>query len=709
MAFHYEKDTGDLVYDGWEKGIAPSPHSGVGNLQAVNISTEEGEVMCSYARTLQSQPGTSAASRTINFLDSSHLSTSFTLTNGVWINISASSISGLSTGNYYIQNSNGTSSGAASTFQISSYYNSAVLSGFGSSGTATFTLIRAMAQPLASATEPYSNGTQQYRYYILDSQGLVWVYDTAVATATLNWFLPDFALVSGATGIAVINGWLHIFESSLIFCKPTVNLADSTSTSTNWTIFAAGQMETSATHFAFSGRQGKLYYTDNNFIGSIFPDTSLLSGSTNIQSYASFTASSTTGTISQLISGSIPYNGTSNSVRIPAVFFHALTTGGANPAAVAIGTVFYIKYLPNSSGFTDTSTFEVYSAASGGSALDISSGSVGTQYFATYYPVSSGGVATITFTPQRLNLPFFETSTAIAEVGNIIIVGTKSNALYPWNQIGVLPDDIIFLPENDTSFLLTVNNMVYSFSGHKGNIYLTNGSAASAVISVPDYCAGIAGTQASYIEPYFTWGGPMYLRGRVYFSILDQTSTKAGNCGGIWSFVPTQNFFFGQDVGLALRLENQASYGTYSGVSTVLLASQTQTAVSPQYWNGWYSSISSPTYGIDFTSTTPSTTAVIETDLAPTGTYLKKKSFAQVEYKLAAPLASGEAVTMKYRLNGTDAFQTCNTAVVESATGLSGYFTVPFQNTQWLQLQATLIPITSSSSSFVRLKEIRVR
>jgi len=173
--------------------------------------------------------------------------------------------------------------------------------------------------------------------------------------------------------------------------------------------------------------------------------------------------------------------------------------------------------------------------------------------------------------------------------------------------------------------------------------------------------------------------------------------------------VPTQNFFIGQDTGLSLRLENQASYATYNGMSPVLLASQTQNAIAPQYWNAWVSSVSSPTYGIDFTGTGTLNPCVIETDLIPTGTLLDKTTFNQIEYKLSAPLIDGETVTMKYRLNSTDAYATCGTEVVETSTGLSGYVPASFEKGQWLQLQISLNPLTSPNGSFVRLKEVIVR
>ncbi len=226
---------------------------------------------------------------------------------------------------------------------------------------------------------------------------------------------------------------------------------------------------------------------------------------------------------------------------------------------------------------------------------------------------------------------------------------------------------------------------------------------------MPDYTAGVPGTPSSYVEPYFSWGDAMYCRGRVYFGILDQTATKAGNCGGVWSFTPIQNFSASGDNGLSLRMDNQNSYGTYNGLATLLIPSFDQSAKSAQYWSGWQSSISGPTYGLDFTDTVPEETTVIESDLMETGTFIEKKTFTQIEYKLSAPLVDGETVALYYRQNGTDAWATCGTPDVESTTGISGLFKVNFQKGQWLQLRAVLTPVASATSSFVRVSELRVR
>lgn len=705
------EDGQDLIWDGAEKGIADSPHEGTANLQGVNLQTEMGEVMVSYARVMQSQSGTTAPTFTINVVDSSHLQTSFNLTNGVWVTI-GSGITGLTPGQYYVQNSTGTSVSSATIFQISATYNGSSVSGF-SSGPATGNLFRAMGQPVQAATETYINGSNvtQYRYYVLDINGLVWVFDTGLVnsqiTGVLNWFLPDTTILAtnaNAGGIAVFNGYVHVFVGNVIYVKETVLLGNNNAGGIGWDTFTGGSLNSSSTsfnsHFALVTQNNTLTYCDGAFVGTI--ESSSNSGTpatAPIWSYGQYgttgSGTTTTITVANQIGGSNIINGST-------VTF---TSSGTPPTGISVTALYYVINA-NISGASVT--FSI-ATTPGGSAITLGVSTNGAQYFNTYKPSHSSGNTTYIFSPQALTLPFTAVSQCLCEIGTEVVVGTQSNALYFWDEIAPLPNNFIPLPENNSKYMINVNNMAYIFAGSKGNIYITNGSTASAAISVPDYCAGVPGTPSSYIEPYFTWGGAAYIRGRVYFSIQDQTTTKTGNCGGVWSFVPTQNLFAGQDVGLALRLEAQNSYANYNGFATVLLNSQNQNANGPQYWTGWISSVSSPTYGIDFSSTLPFVGgSIIETDGVAIGTLLDKTSLDQIEYKLATPLASGESVSMKYRLNLTDAWTSLAQTQIETTNPLAGIFTPNFQNAQWLQLQATLIS-TNANPTFVRLTEIRVR
>lgn len=599
------------------------------------------------------------------------------------------------------------------------------------SGTATFTTVD-FANPVAKATEVYSDGTQQQnRYYVLDSNARVWVYDTALYASTLaangvgmTWFLPDASTTywsglgiggTAPSGMAVLDGNLIVLAGTAMWFKPTVCLGDTTSNTTTY-LQANVQNYSSICnspnpHFALVGHQGRMDYTDGNIIGSLFPNTSIVSGNPNIQSYGTYTPSGTAAQNTIAISGARPYqiDATGTTLRVPAFFF--ASPGGSIPPDVASAQASAICWIDYASPTADT--FNVYADQTGGAAISLN-GSSGTQYFNTFYPYGSIASTLYVSSGQRVNLPSFEVATRLVEISNTVLIGCQSNAVYPWNQVDVTPSGLISLPESNVAAMITVNQMAYIFAGNKGNVYITDGSVASLVIKVPDYCAGVPGSPSTYIEPSFTWKDAAYIRGRVYFSILDQTSTKAGNCGGIWSFVPTQNLYIGQDTGLALRLENQNSYGSYNGAAALIIPNFTQNANQPLFWSAWYSNVTNPTYGIDYSNsgTSASFPLVIETDMIPSGTFLNNKTFQQLEYKLASALDTGATITANYRVDPTAAWASAfNGGFITDNAKIGAYAAVDFEQTQWVQFQFIVTPVTSTASTntFCRVREFRLR
>jgi hypothetical protein len=603
---------------------------------------------------------------------------------------------------YYVSYASGT------TFKLSSKFDPTGANALthGTTGSITFSTVAVPNSMVAKAVEKYTTATNvEHRYYLLDINSYLWVYDTQIYdTYGTQWMLPDPASYSSLrlTGLGVLNGLVLAVGKAFIVGKPNVDLGR-----TFLSLDGALLNEPFPTHnnFAMVGNQGKLYYCDGNYIGEVFATTSLITSIANIQSQCLYTASTTTGTISHIISGSLPYS--PDGTRIPAIFYTDVY--GTQPTNVNTYTVYYIEAEPTSG------TFSVYSSLTSTTKIDIAAGEVGNQYFTTFWPYgatgANGATPTVQISTQRVNLPANETAQTMAEIGNTVLIGGKTNLIYPWNQIDATPSDFIALPENDVKVIVNVNNMGYIFTGNKGNVYVTNNSVASLALKVPDYCAGVPGTPLTYIEPTFTWGDADYIRGRVYFSILDQTATKAGNCGGIWSFIPSQNVDPGQEVGMALRLENQQSYGDYDGYATIILPTLKQTGTAPQYWAAWQDSYSTGTssFGIDFTGTVPVTTFVVETDLIPTGTLLSKDTFTQLEYKLSTALQSGDSVQLYYRLDSTSAWTSCGTASVETDFSISGYYNMAFQKTQWLQFRAVMTTNGTTASSFCRLAQIILR
>lgn len=320
----------------------------------------------------------------------------------------------------------------------------------------------------------------------------------------------------------------------------------------------------------------------------------------------------------------------------------------------------------------------------------------------TFNPAIS---TTFTADTTAISLPGSETAQCLAELGAALTIGAAGSNLYLYDrssQNATGAYTILPLVEGNVQVALTAGNVVYFFAGNKGHIYVTSGAIAQPILSLPDYISGTP------IEPYFLWKAAAFIRGRIFFSFIDSNN----NAGAVWSFVPIQGMFIEEDVGSALRMENISSARTYNGYASTILpypGIDGQEAQGPQYWTGWVDSVNT-TYGIDGSMTTPYAdgSSVIETDILPIGTFLKKRTFSQIEYKLATPLASGETITFKQRGNLTDAFTTISSTLQSESNQISGYYPASFEKYQWLQLQVILTS-TATSPSYCRLKEIRIR
>jgi len=722
MAVRLEKETGDLVVEGFNKGIASSPHVGIGNMQCVNISTELGEVMCSYSRTQVNQVPISNGTFSGSTSSHVHYSQSGTkLLAGSFVNVTASTITGLSTGYYWVYYD----SSDTTTIVLSTGYLLVTALTFGTTGSATFSTVD-MGAPIQNqpCVENYydSSGNSQTRYYVGDVNGRVWVYDTALYNSFfwsgqhMPWSLASnssdvSSSYSTASGLALLDGVLLLFTNytssnvgtAAILYKQTNRLDAS------WASATQALNSYLYPHFAFVNHNNYCFYTDGEFIGKILPSSTSSSGNVNIWSYGVVVVSGgSTDTLNiknsnggYLIGGNFP-------VEHQTVFFYSQS--GKAPSGYSDGHTYYVVNANKTNG-----TFQIESSIGGGALTGLSN--TGTIYFNSFWPNPSlsNNPSSISF--QAVSLSPLEVSQCLTELGSNLLIGCQSNNIYNWDEISFAAGGsltVIQAPENNTSSFVQANNVAYAFIGNKGNIYVTNGSYVSTAITVPDYTAGVPGTPSSYIEPYFVWGGTAFMRGRIWFSLQDQTATKTGNDGGVWSFVPS---FFdpmtGTDQGMGLRLENQNSYGTYNGMANIILPLVSQAGLGSQFYSVWTSDgFSGIVYGIDSSGTTPYTggQTIIETDLIKSGTILGKQkvTFSNIEYKLSSPLASGESVALKYRLNLTDSWTTVGTPQNDSS-GISGYWSpIPFENTQEIQFQIILTS-TGTNPTFVRLLELRIR
>lgn len=309
--------------------------------------------------------------------------------------------------------------------------------------------------------------------------------------------------------------------------------------------------------------------------------------------------------------------------------------------------------------------------------------------------------ATYTWDGKTLLMPTTETALCIGELGDNLLIGGSRNAAYPWDKLSVSYSFPILIAETRIQRIETINTTAYLFAGNRGRIYQTNGYNASLYKKVPDHLSDT-------VEPYFEWGGSVSLKNQLYFGV--RAKTNAGvvipNYGGLWAIdVDTSG----------LRMVSKLSYDTYDGYASALFqaypyvtGSVVTDSTGSSVITGWYDGVSKG--GLDTGSSSPYTggQSLVESDMIPVGTFLTKRTFEQLEFKLSKPLVAGESVALYYRTS-IGATPILVPLTEGGATGdLSGWGIVNFENVQWVSLRAVLTS-TASSPSYTRLKEIRLR
>ncbi len=287
---------------------------------------------------------------------------------------------------------------------------------------------------------------------------------------------------------------------------------------------------------------------------------------------------------------------------------------------------------------------------------------------ATFDPSNA---ATYTFTNSALALPAYDSATCLEQLGTNLLVGGILKYIYPWDRISTSFTYPIVCAENYTACMVTMNSSTYVFAGNRGRIYITNGSNIQEFKKFPDYLSGT-------VNPYYRWGWAIYWKDQLYFTIsaTDNASTAISNFAGLWAIDIEDT--------KALRLTNSLSYGTYAGTVPTIVPMGARLPTGDGIFACW----ANATNGIDYTLSTPYSdfNTRIDTDIIPVGTFLNQKNFTSLEFKLAKPLVSGEAVRLSWRPNLASDFTLIDTTTTAGA--ISDVYTPNFSNIQWLQLRA---------------------
>lgn len=384
-------------------------------------------------------------------------------------------------------------------------------------------------------------------------------------------------------------------------------------------------------------------------------------------------------------------------------------------------------------------------------------GSLQERAGSTFDPTNT---ATYTWAKQALAIPKNDIAQCLEELNTNLLVGGLYNFIYPWDRLSTSFKYPIQIAEKGTIRMITVNTNTYIFAGNRGRIFVTNGSQAQLFKKIPDYILGI--------DPIFTFYGVAYNKNQLYFGCSASiNATPTGGFSGTFTgsllsnatsatlstswVVPNvtniQVTFSNGDkrmavvsygstsitwtIGLSSSASSSFSYvanSNYAGLWAididtkalrvpVLCSTNTGTVTSIftlpssvigySIFTAWFSTTTN--FGIDGSLSTPYTSygsSYIVYDMIPVGQFLTKKTFSNLEFKLAAPLASGEAIKISYRTNMNENF----TLIDENSTvgAISGVMTPNFEASQWLQFRVDM-KSTNTNPSFVRLTEIRLR
>lgn len=317
--------------------------------------------------------------------------------------------------------------------------------------------------------------------------------------------------------------------------------------------------------------------------------------------------------------------------------------------------------------------------------------------------------ATYTFTTSALTLPPYECAQSLAESGQQLLVGGSLNAIYPWDRLSTSFNYPLFLGDTFIDRMVTVNTNVYIFAGgntSRGRIYVTNGTQVNLFYKIPDYITSNYPTELGQNDPYFTWGDAIFHRNQLIFSFF-----MMKNGGG---YITLDASFRSTAMVWAIDLETNAfrSLSLMSGGSAICRAGALlpilETVPGYGYIVGTQDSNGTSTANFEYVGTAAGTGRFnITTDRIPVGTFIFKKTFSEVEFKLRNPLESGESFTMIPITDVNGTLTAFSELLTDTAGSISNVFPVNFEMGQWLFFVCQAIG--NSPTSGVRLKEIRIR
>lgn len=309
--------------------------------------------------------------------------------------------------------------------------------------------------------------------------------------------------------------------------------------------------------------------------------------------------------------------------------------------------------------------------------------------------------ATYVGSVTKLQLPVIDTAISLAEVGSgssaqsTLLIGGQLNQIYPWDKISSSFGLPINVGDSYIKNMISVNQNVFIFPGNvsgRGRIYITNGAQAEEYFKIPDYIFGVQ-------DPYYEWGDAIFHRNNLIFGFfINNNSGTVQSSSEVWAIDLTTKAF--------RSISSISSPATGKASAKCLISTFNLSSPGFGYIVAWDDNATAP--GIGYSGTAAGTGSYgIITEQIPVGTFLEKKTFSQVEFKLRTPLASGESIQLIPIIDGTAGTSLGTTTFAGSGAVMSDAYPTTFEKAQWLAIQ--IAATGANTSSGVRLKEIRIR
>lgn len=269
----YQIEDRDIVINGWEKGIADDPYSGLSDIRCANVISVPGEASVNFATSRISNP--TITTGTVSSADAGTDAVTFTgasgLENGMAVTFSGGSLpAGIVEGTVYW-----ISGLTATTFTLDTTFATGVLLNITGTGTGTFSVV-AMGTP-----QHWAYDANRDTYWLVDSNGRVW--SDKLTSTSGYWKYTGNSVDSTSNG----NGLLY-FEATdgtgYVFVWRNSRIDYTSSSTVSWvygwdpidgtTGNVDAYLNTAAAsnrpHNAVVGQGNTAYYCDAAYVGSWF-------------------------------------------------------------------------------------------------------------------------------------------------------------------------------------------------------------------------------------------------------------------------------------------------------------------------------------------------------------------------------------------------------------------------------------------------------